>query len=494
MAHFLERVETALRDEELKTALGRATDRLASRRSASLDSLEDSDMIRDMARRAKMGLLKDLAGNLETFEKNLIANGVKVHWAEDGKAANRIVIEIARDRNCKRAVKSKSMATEETHLNHDLLEAGMDVLETDLGEYIVQLAGTTPSHIILPIIHMTKESIGEVMHRKIQVPYTSDPEKLAKIARAKLREAFLSADMGITGANFGVIDSGAIVLVSNEGNARLVTTLPRVHVAVMGIEKLVPNLADLDLMIKILGRSATGQKITTYTSLITGPRREGEPDGCEEMHVILLDNGRSRILGGPIAEILGCIRCGACLNACPVYKNIGGHAYGDTYPGPVGAIVTPGLRGIKGWKALPDASSLCGACREVCPVRLDIPRMLLELRKHAVEEADIPWSLRIGLWGFGVVASRPLLYKAGARLGGILARLMAPDGWIKKLPGLAGGWTRSRDMKAPAPKSFQTLWLARKKNGGGLKGFGTLSPVAVEAAPAATNVKDAHVR
>jgi L-lactate dehydrogenase complex protein LldF len=458
---FLDRVETALQDEELKTALGRATDRLGSRRSASLASLEDSDMIRDMARRAKMGLLTDLAGNLETFEKNLIANGVKVHWAEDGKAANAIMVDIAKTRGCKRAVKSKSMATEETHLNRDLLEAGVDVLETDLGEYIVQLADTTPSHIILPIIHMTKESIGRIMHEKIKVPYTSDPEKLAKIARAKLREAFLSADMGITGANFGVIDSGAIVLVSNEGNARLVTTLPRVHVVLMGIEKLVPSLDDLDLMIKILGRSATGQKITTYTSLVPGPRREGETDGCEEMHVILLDNGRSRILGGPIAEILGCIRCGACLNACPVYKNIGGHAYGDTYPGPVGAIVTPGLRGVKGWKALPDASSLCGACRDVCPVRLDIPRMLLELRKQAVEEADIPWTLRAGLWGFGMVASRPWLYRLGARLGGIGARMLAPGGWIKKLPGLAGGWTRSRDMKTPAPKNFQQLFRER---------------------------------
>jgi L-lactate dehydrogenase complex protein LldF len=441
--------------------LGRATERLGSRRSASLASLPDSDLVRDMARRSKLGLLRDLAGNLETFEKNLIRNGIHVHWAEDGAAANRIVVEIARSRGCKRAVKSKSMATEETHLNHDLLEAGLEVLETDLGEYIVQLAETTPSHIILPIIHMTKESIGRVMHEKIKVPYTDDPEKLAKIARVKLREAFLSADLGITGANFGVIDSGALVLVSNEGNARLVTTLPRVHVAVMGIEKLVPSLADLDLMIKVLARSATGQKITTYTSLVSGPRRDGESDGCQEMHVILLDNGRSRILGGPIAEILGCIRCGACLNACPVYKHVGGHAYGDTYPGPVGAIVTPGLRGIKAWKELPDASSLCGACREVCPVRLDIPRMLLELRKQAVAEADVPLVLRAGLWGFGFAASKPRLYRAGAGLFRRLFRFLAREGWIRKLPGLAGGWTRSRDLKAPAPKSFQDLWRER---------------------------------
>lgn len=475
MPAFLERVETALKDDNLKEALGRATERLASRRSTALSSLEDSDLVRDMARRAKLGLLNDLAGNLETFERNLRRNGVRVHWARDGKEANRAVVEIARRAGCRRAVKSKSMVTEETHLNRDLLAAGVEVLETDLGEYIVQLAETTPSHIILPIIHMTKERIGKVMHERMKVPYSSDPEVLAKIAREKLREAFLSADLGITGANFGVIDSGAVCLVSNEGNARLVTSLPRVHVVCMGIEKLVPSLADLDLMLKVLGRSATGQKITTYSSLVTGPRRPGETEGPEEMHVVLIDNGRSSILGGDLAEILGCIRCGACLNACPVYKNVGGHAYGDTYPGPVGSIVTPGLRGVEGWKELPDASSLCGACKEVCPVRLDIPRMLLQLRKAAVDKGTSPWALRLGLWGFGVIASRPPLFKAAARLGALAGRIVAPSGWFRRLPGLAGGWTRSRDMKAPAAKTFQQLWKERQarkglRPGGGERG------------------------
>ncbi len=465
MAHFLERVETALHDDNLKTALGRATERLGSRRTTALAALENSDQVRDMARRAKMDLLRDLAGALETFTRHLVANGVQVHWARDGREANRIVTGIARRSGCKRAVKSKSMATEETHLNHELLDAGLEVLETDLGEYIVQLAGTTPSHIILPIIHMTKENIGQVMHRKISVPYTSDPEALCKIARAKLRAAFLSADLGITGANFGVVETGSICLVSNEGNARLVTTLPRVHVAVMGVEKLVRNFADLDLMIQILARSATGQKITTYTSVLTGPRRPGESDGPEEMHVVLLDNGRSGMLGGPLAEILGCIRCGACLNACPVYKNIGGHAYGDTYPGPIGSIVTPGLRGVGPWKALPDASSLCGACREVCPVRLDIPRMLLQLRKTAVEEEEVPALLRAGVWVFGFVASHPRWHRAVTRWGAALAKPIWRTGWIHRLPGLAGGWTRFRDLKAPAPQSFQQLWQKRSTVG-----------------------------
>lgn len=462
MSHFLERVETALRDDHLHGALETATDRLWSRRGEAFASLENADTIRDMARRTKMTLLRDLAGNLETFEKNLIRNGIRVHWAKDGKEANRIVIEIARAANCKRAVKSKSMATEETHLNHDLIEAGIDVLETDLGEYIVQLADTTPSHIIMPIIHMTRGDIGQVMHEKISVPYTDDPEELAKIARVKLREAFLSADLGISGCNFGIIETGTICLVSNEGNARLCTTLPRVHVAVMGLEKLVPSLAEFDLMIKILARSATGQKITTYTSVISGPRKPGDPDGPEEMHVVLLDNGRANILGGEIAEILGCIRCGACLNACPVYKNIGGHAYGDTYPGPIGAIVTPGLRGMKDWKELPDASSLCGACREVCPVRLDIPRMLLKLRQAGVEEGRAPASLKFLMKGFGIVVSRPWLYRLAARWGGRAARILAVNGWIHKLPGLGGGWTRSREMRAPVAKTFQAQWKERQ--------------------------------
>ena len=463
MAHFLDRVETALRDEHLRDAMLAATRDLASRRVNALANLENADMIRDLARQAKMTMLRDLAGNLETFERNLKRNGIHVHWARDGKEANRIVIEIAKAAKCKRAVKSKSMATEETHLNHALIDAGLDVLETDLGEYIVQLADTTPSHIILPIIHMTRGDIGQIVHEKISVPYTDDPEKLTKIARAKLREAFLSADLGISGCNFGVIDTGTICLVSNEGNARLCTTLPRVHVAVMGIEKLVPSLAEFDWMIKILARSATGQKITTYTSVISGPLRAGDHDVPEEMHVVLLDNGRVNILGGEIAEILGCIRCGACLNACPVYRNIGGHAYGDTYPGPIGAIVTPGLRGMKDWKELPDASSLCGACRDVCPVRLDIPRMLLKLRQTGVEEGRAPASIKWMMKGFGIVVSRPWLYRLSARWGGRVARLLASRGWIHKLPGLGGGWTRSRDMRAPAAKSFQQLWKERKR-------------------------------
>jgi len=461
------RVRAALGDERLHVALGRATEALRSRRSAAVGSLAGFDDVRDLARKIKLELLADLSSHLQRFEERLVANGVQVHWAETGADANRIVAEIAKGHGARRVVKSKSMATEETHLNHALQQQGMEVVETDLGEYIVQLAEDRPSHIILPIIHLTREDVGEVMHRRIGVPRTGDPQRLAAYARARLREEFLRADMGITGANFGVVDTGTICLVTNEGNGRMVTTLPRVHVAVMGIEKLVPTLRDLDVFLKLLARSATGQKITTYTTLIRGPRRAGDECGPEAMHVVLLDNGRSRILAGENAEILGCIRCGACLNACPIYKSIGGHAYGDTYPGPIGAIVTPGLRGLHGWSDLPAASTLCGACRDVCPVRLDIPRMLLGLRRETVREEGAPWSLRIGLGAFAWIAPRPALYRVATRLARALLRLRARDGWVRSVPGLASGWTKVRDLKAPAAKTFQELWKKRAGGPGG---------------------------
>ena len=354
------------------------------------------------------------------------------------------------------------MASEETHLNHALEGAGLRVVETDLGEYIVQLAHDRPSHIILPIIHMTREDVGQVMHKEIQVPLSDDPKMLASYARDRLREEFLSADMGITGANFGVVENGTICLVTNEGNGRMCTTLPRVHVVLMGIEKLVPTMDDLDLFLKLLARSATGQKISVYTTLLRGPRRKQDDCGPKALHVVLLDNGRSGMLAGELAEILGCIRCGACLNACPVYKSIGGHAYGDTYPGPIGAIVTPGLRGLSGWSDLPSASTLCGACRDVCPVRLDIPRMLLSLRKRATKEGPIPLSLRLGMLAFGWIAPRPLLYRLAAGAARAFLRGLALGGWVKRVPGIAAGWTQMRDLRAPASRTFQDLWRSRR--------------------------------
>jgi L-lactate dehydrogenase complex protein LldF len=464
-AAFLERAEGALADAQLQVALSRATGALGSRRAAAFESLENADAVRDAARAARMYALANLSALLERFESKLIANGAQVHWAESAEQANQIVVDIAKRTGTTRAVKSKSMVSEETHLNEALEHAGVTPVETDLGEYIVQLRRDRPSHIIAPIIHLTRQQIGRVMEQRLNVAYSDDTRTLAATARAKLREEFLRADMGITGANFGVAETGAICLVTNEGNGRMVTTLPRVHVVLMGIEKLVASMADLDVCLKVLARSGTGQKITVYTTMVRAPRRPRETDGPDELHVVLLDNGRSRILAGDTAEILGCIRCGACLNVCPVYRNIGGHAYGDTYPGPVGAVVTPGLRGLDAWRELPDASSLCGACRDVCPVRLDIPRMLLSLRAAAAAENPQPKSLALSMRAFGWIASRPALYRAMTRLGRLALRGSARNGWIRSLPGLAGGWTKSRDFPAPAAATFQDQWRARRKRG-----------------------------
>ena len=462
---FSERVAGALADSHLRAALDNATRQLGSRRILALASLDNADTVRDQARAARLNALAHLPEFLERFEAKLVANGAHVHWAETPQEANRIIVEVAKQTSTRCAVKSKSMVSEETHLNEALEEAGVDVVETDLGEYIVQLRRDRPSHIVAPIIHLTKQDVAAVMQQRLSVPYTEDTQELAAIARRHLRKEFLRAEMGISGANFGVVETGTICLVTNEGNGRMISTMPRVHVALMGIEKLVETMADLDRCVKVLARSATGQKITVYTTLVRGPRGPRDTDGPEEFHVVLLDNGRSRILAGETAEILACIRCGACLNACPVYRTIGGHAYGDTYPGPVGAIVTPGLRGLHDWSALPHASSLCGACREVCPVRIDIPRMLLELRREAAPHAE-PQSLRPAMKMFAWVASRPRVYRAAAKAARWALRRLERNGWIRRLPGLAGGWTKSRDFKAPPGPSFQEMWRERQRQKG----------------------------
>ncbi|HEY7288234.1 MAG TPA: LutB/LldF family L-lactate oxidation iron-sulfur protein [Vicinamibacterales bacterium] len=462
---FPKRVESALADAQLRTALDRATGQLGARRLLALATLDQPDVIRDQARAARLKAVANLGEFLERFEAKLIANGAHVHWAETAADANQIVADIASRTATRRIVKSKSMVSEETHLNAALAHDGVDVVETDLGEYIVQLRNDRPSHIIAPIVHLTREQVGRVMEQRLAVPFTDDAKQLAAIARARLRQEFLRADMGISGANFGVVDTGTICLVTNEGNGRMVTTLPRVHVVLMGIEKLVETMADLDMCLKVLARSATGQKITVYTTLVRAPRGRDDADGPEELHVVLLDNGRSRMRAGDTAEILACIRCGACLNACPVYRTIGGHAYGDTYPGPVGAIVTPGLRGLEEWRDLPHASSLCGACREVCPVRLDIPRMLLSLR--AVDApASVPRAVRSGLSMFAWLAVRPALYRRAMRVGRWMLRRRSRGGWIARLPGIAGRWTLSRSFRAPARASFQELWQQRERTKG----------------------------
>ena len=462
---FYERVEEALHDRQLQTALDISTTRFTTGRKNALAALPEAEALRDHARRIRAHTIAHLDRYLAQFADAVEQAGGQVHWAETAAEANHIVANLALSRNVKNVVKSKSMVSEELHLNQTLEAHGMRVVETDLGEYIAQLAEEKPSHIIAPVIHKTREDVANLFRRKLQATDEdlTDAPHMTALARRVLRNEFLQADMGVSGCNFAVAETGSICLVTNEGNGRLTTTTPRLHVALMGMERLVPTMEDLGVMLQILARSATGQKTSVYTNIITGPRRTAagqpvEPDGPDELHVVIIDNGRSQILGSELAEILYCIRCGACLNACPVYQQIGGHAYNSVYQGPVGSVVTPGLYGLDPWHELPQASTLCGACREVCPVRINIPRMLLKLRSEAVEAGLNPgwlkWSL--GLYRQAVV--RPSKYHFGSQLTSWISQKVADNGWIKNLPGPLSGWTDHRDFPALAKKSFSQRW------------------------------------
>src|SRR5205814_10651002 len=373
--------------------------------------------------------------------------------------ARRIILDIARRTGTRMVVKSKSMATEEIHLNDALEAAGITPVETDLGEYIIQLAHERPSLIIAPAIHKTKGQVAELFARELKrsdVP--ADPEALTAIARVELREKFLQADMGITGANFAIADTGTVVLVTNEGNGRMVTSLPRVHVAVMGVEKVIPSMTDLAVFLAILAKSATGQKLSVYTTLVQGPRRPGELEGPDEFHLVLLDNGRVAQLAGPLRESLYCLRCGACLNVCPVYRQIGGHAYGYTYPGPIGILLTAMLNGPASVRDLSHASSLCGACADACPVRIDIPRMLIELRREVNVRGIAPRSERIVFKALARLLRSPALYRLAARIGRAAQRPFVSDGRIRALPSFLGEWTQTRDLPSIAPPTPQERW------------------------------------
>ena len=446
--HFRENAKAALADAHLRGALKNATSLFGERRKQAAASLPNWEDLRNQARAIKDETLLHLDRYLEEFERNAESRGAKIHWARDAAEANSIVCGLALERGARTVVKSKSMTTEETHLNAALEAAGMQVVETDLGEYIIQLAEETPSHIIAPAIHKTRGQIAELFTAELGMPPTDDVAQLTSTARATLRDRFAAADVGISGVNFGIAETGTIVIVENEGNIRLTTSLPRMHIAVMGIEKVVPRFADLDVFLKLLPRSGTGQRLTTYQSFITGTKREPSDEGPDELHIVLLDNGRSRMLAHPVTrQSLACIRCGACLNACPVYQQIGGHAYGSVYPGPIGAVITPQLMGIEKTSQLPYASSLCGACREVCPVKIDIPRLLLHLRGEiAPRKGSVAERLAFKMWA--KVMMSPALYKLSAGAGRLLQRVVP----------ISRAWTKARDLRPIESKSFHDLW------------------------------------
>ena len=459
---------SAMQNPQLRRALDRVGSGFdVARRNAIAEvSPEAWEEWRDEARRIKVHTLDHLDYYLELLHDNVTAAGGQVHFASDAAEANAIVGHLAQTRGVKVATKSKSMVSEELELNSALESLGVDVYETDLGEYIIQLAEETPSHLVAPALHKSKEDVAGLFAEKLGVPYDEDIERMARTAREMLRDKFMQADLGISGANFVVAETGTLVIVTNEGNGRLCTSAPRIHIGITGMEKVIPSMQDLAIFLRLLPRSATGQRISSYVSMITGPRREDDEDGPEEFHLVLVDNGRSRMLRDPkLREALYCIRCGACLNICPVYQRVGGHAYGWVYPGPIGAVVSPMLTGLKESKMLPQASSLCGACREACPIKINIPRMLLELR-HRTAEGEDPGERapsrteRFLVRAYSRLMSSPERLSFATRMGRMAQRLIpGRGGWIRRAPlPLFSRWTRARDLPRLPSKSFRDIW------------------------------------
>ncbi len=460
--HFKAAASQKLADRRLQDALRKTQGKFVAGRAQAILELENFDEIRDAARRIRDRVLEHLDLYLEQFERNATARGAVVHWAENAEEANRIICDIARVHGVKKAAKSKSMVSEECALNDALEAAGVQVVETDLGEYILQLANEPPSHIVAPVVHKSKDEISDLFERHHQRARKESVPDLCREAREVLRPHFLSADMGISGANFIVAETGSTLIVTNEGNGRLCTTMPRVHVAITGIEKVVPTLEDVTTLLRLLPRSATGQSITNYVSVTTGVRAPGEEDGPEHFHIVLVDNGRSRLLGTEFQAMLRCIRCGACMNHCPVYQTIGGHAYGWVYPGPMGSILTPSYVGIENALDLPNASTLCNQCGVVCPVKIPLPELQRKLREKQVERGLRPWTERLALRLWAYAAAQPEIYSLGARLAArMLRRMGGSERLIHRLPPGASGWTKGRDMPAPEGKTFHELYRQR---------------------------------
>jgi L-lactate dehydrogenase complex protein LldF len=459
---FKARSRAKLADATLQGALKKLQGNFVKGRADRVAELENFPAIRDAAAEIRARTLDNLDLYLEEFERNATARGAVVHWAETTADVNRIVCELAAQYGVKKAVKSKSMVSEECALNDALEAAGVQVVETDLGEYILQLAQEPPSHIVAPVVHKSRDEVSDLFAHMHQRPRKTGIPELCKEARDMLRGHFVSADMGISGANFIIAETGSTLIVTNEGNGRMVTTLPRVHVAITGIEKVVPTLEDLSTLIRLLPRHATGQTISNYVSITTGPRREGDLDGPEHFHIILLDGGRTRLLGGDLQEMLRCIRCGACMNHCPVYQSVGGHAYGWVYPGPMGSILTPVYVGLENALDLPNASTLCNQCGVVCPVKIPLPDLMRKLRERQFEQGLKPrvetWGLTLWRWA----AQRPALYAMLARVAArVLAVMGSSERLIHILP-FGSGWTNGRDLPAPQGKTFRELYRNKR--------------------------------
>lgn len=453
-----QRIARALGDPNLRRALKKATDSFRGGRKAALPAFDEWEAMRRQAAALRAHTIKHLDYYLEQLVARVRENGGHVHFAATDAQAVEIVRNIARAYNVRRVAKSKSMVSEEIGLNAALEADGVEVVETDLGEYIIQLAHETPSHIVGPALHKNREEIAALFEQVEGRPLSSDTPTLTAFAREKLREAFLTADMGITGCNFAVAETGQITLVTNEGNGRMVTALPRVQVTLMGMERIVPRLEDLDLLLTLLTRSATGQKSTSYVTVTTGLKGPGEKDGPEAFHLVIVDNQRSELVGSDFEEALNCIRCGACLNICPVYRHIGGHAYGSVYSGPIGVVLTPLLKGVDEWGELAQASSLCGACDEVCPVKIPLHDLIVGIREQVVERKRAHWLERFAFRAFGWTMANANRYRSAQRLGRWLGVPFVKEGRLNvSLPPLTA-WTKHRTLPPVARESFRDVW------------------------------------
>jgi L-lactate dehydrogenase complex protein LldF len=460
---FKQAARIALQDANLQQALGNLKAGFPGKRAAAVARLPEFDQLRDQARDLKNHILEHLDLYLEEFERNVTANGGTVHWCRSADDARRTILDICRAQGAKTVTKGKSMVSEEIGLN-DYLEAhGVTPVETDLGEYILQLRGDHPSHIVAPAIHLTLNDVATAFHEHHKRPRSDDPAVLMQEAREMLRKQFVAADVGITGANFLIAETGSTIICTNEGNGDLTQTLPKTHIVVSSIEKVVPTLEDMTLFLRLLARSATGQEFTVYNTLSSGPRRPGDQDGPEQFHVVLVDNGRSDMVGTELQEMLRCIRCSACMNHCPVYGAVGGQTYGWVYPGPMGSVLTPQMVGIENAGLLPNASTFCGKCEEVCPVRIPLPKLMRHWRDREFEQHLSPAGVRYGLKFWSFFARRPALYRWFAGSGNWVLRLLAgKKGRLGKLP-LAGGWTDHRDLPAHSGKTFMQQWEARNR-------------------------------
>ena len=469
--HFHARAGEKVRNAVLQRALQKAKPLFVGKRAKGMVSLAedglDFQLLRSTAKNIRNRTLADLDVWLDIFEERATATGAEVLWARDGAEVSRLVVDIARRHGVSKAVKSKSMLSEEAQLNEALAAAGVRPVETDLGEYIVQLAGEAPSHIIAPAVHKTINEIEALFakehDRPLQTRTSADIPAMAQEARAVLRQHFLSAEMGISGANFLIAETGSAALVTNEGNGRMVTTLPKVHVVITGIEKIVPTLEDFATLMRLLPRSVTGQSISNYVSLLTGTKRDGDHEGPEKTIFILVDNGRANLLGSDYQDMLRCIRCGACMNHCPVYFSLGGHAYGWVYPGPMGSVLTPLFTGIENALDLPHASTGCNQCGAVCPVEIPLPTLMHRLREEQNERGLRPWSERLALKAWAWMAGKPLLYRWFARRAARYLNWLADGSGRIRIFGLAPEWTAGRDLPVSSGRTFHELYSARKK-------------------------------